>query len=698
MKGCIAKFFKDKQFGFIQGENGKEYFFHIDVLQDPSITPVVSMAVYFDARPSKRKPGAFEAYNVRFSDTKSGQVSSSSVSSTTKKDIAFPYTFVSRLSPSKGMPDKLHHKLNENCYDIAFEVEWTALTPVAANPCSDLSYKSNDDEHQGLDKRWLMIGNRLAISPFTIKSAIANGFANIMGSCYRVESGITSHQPNSDKFPYTGVWRRYRVSMSNSKPGILIDLNRDTGDVTIQPVEEYFYDKKEGRFEPKKPYDAIVVEENHKKIIKQFVKPTTNAVTVYYYGPYRFGMNLTFGPGDFNKNHYHRFYRKTGEPIKGKINILNLQDCDVQKKKVHMGIFHKFEQTAAYDHRQGYDEKPWHQDLSGLKPGDWVYYQAVKDDQGNDKVIAIGLNFQFKTAFNLHDDAIRPSQQECVDPQKCCPRCALFGLTSKIKDTSILGLKGRFKASTLIGPEVKEGESISYLVPGDESPKHVKLMRWVDTDNKEIAGQFLLPILGQPKANKRDVKNGYFDTETGYIRGAKQYFHITMDYEAFKREIKRVDRCKTLKDFYREQIDPVRQRAVANLEYIHSQRSYAVVLRENTRFTGVLGAENCSVDEIAALFVLLEHSECGHAFKIGLGKSLGLGSMISTIKRIWIRKSDDYEWQCISNTEISKHIKGIDENIKEFKKIAVAMMGNLNLKQVVLSFPPPSNNYWKQAK
>ncbi|HON86549.1 MAG TPA: RNA-binding protein, partial [Syntrophorhabdaceae bacterium] len=102
----------------------------------------------------------------------------------------FPYAFFNR-PPRKKPIVAFHDRLLDKHYDIAFEITWETLTPTALNPCIDEEAPScypkiNKDDYSGYNRRWLTIDNHLAISPFTVKSAIANGFANIMGGCYRV--------------------------------------------------------------------------------------------------------------------------------------------------------------------------------------------------------------------------------------------------------------------------------------------------------------------------------------------------------------------------------------------------------------------------------------------------------------------------------------------------------------------------------
>ncbi len=55
MKGTVKKFFKDKGFGFIHGEDGKDYFFHYSVIvMDNYKTAEPGENVEFDPVESER--------------------------------------------------------------------------------------------------------------------------------------------------------------------------------------------------------------------------------------------------------------------------------------------------------------------------------------------------------------------------------------------------------------------------------------------------------------------------------------------------------------------------------------------------------------------------------------------------------------------------------------------------------------------
>ncbi|HDH05636.1 MAG TPA: hypothetical protein ENH01_07980 [Nitrospirae bacterium] len=168
-------------------------------------------------------------------------------------NAVFPYDFAERETVRKK-PEQFHDRLLPDKCDIAFEIEWKALTPLALNPCIDYAAepscpkKDKDTDYAGYNRRWLMIGNRPAISPFTVKSAIANAYANLMGACYRVNTKKEKHRNyESGQYPYPGRYKRYRVAMDwSSKPGIILEIReQDDGSryVKIQPVKEFYSNK-----------------------------------------------------------------------------------------------------------------------------------------------------------------------------------------------------------------------------------------------------------------------------------------------------------------------------------------------------------------------------------------------------------------------------------------------------------------------
>ncbi|HOP86858.1 MAG TPA: hypothetical protein PKZ54_10370 [Syntrophorhabdaceae bacterium] len=569
----------------------------------------------------------------------------------------FPYNFWKRKANKKTLSES-HDRLLPGHYDIAFEIEWETLTPTALNPILDEKEPScypenDDDEYTGYNRRWLLIDGHLAISPFTVKSAIANGFANLLGGCYRVNNRVEGHKESEGKgkYPYPGAYKRYRVAMDgSSKPGIVKSIkkleNKDR-EISIQPIKEYYLDEElPGAFknikQGDKVYANIIQERKQKPPIISLVKtPDANSIKLKYHGPFRYGKD-----SKHHNRHKYRFYKENGNEVSGTIPAINFESKEELKKVVSIG---------------GADSKDnpteWYQDLNDIKVGSIVYYEIF-----GGKVTNIGKNFLFKALFH-HEDTVPEENSECIKiTGSLCPRCRMFGLTDKAVDEKgnekeSLGYKGRFKSSTLINNlTLTERENPDFISVRDINIK-IPLKVWIDKNTKDdiVATQEFLPISGSPKPNKRDI-NGYFNKETGKLKGAKYYLHGRLNSA---RNIQGVD-TKNDKD------------------YSHKLRNYAQVVRPRLTFKGTVGAENCNLEEITAFLMLLHSDFSNHGFKIGLGKAFGMGSVKSSIRKIWIRKSNDYEnWHIIENkgtkedllSQLETHIKGITNTYETFEGI-----------------------------
>ncbi len=112
------------------------------------------------------------------------------------------------------------------------------------------------------------------------------------------------------------------------------------------------------------------------------------------------------------------------------------------------------------------------------------------------------------------------------------------------------------------------------------------------------------------------------------MKGAKVYLtdkNSAKDLNTLKNRIKTIDK--------------------KSKKYAHKQRNFAVACDKGLTFTGVVGIKNADKDEIAALLCLLEKQLGNHRFKVGLGKSLGMGLMDSSISAVWIRDNTTYQWE-----------------------------------------------------
>lgn len=699
--GKVKWFNSEKGYGFISRHSGEDVFIHKSALPKGITSLDQGQQVYFDVVKGTK---GWEAKNLHItgsdSDTlvQSNTIQTKSVSSVqgqspNLKEV-FPYDFHPRKNKRingeklKQEPRQYHDSLNDGCYDIAFEIKWTTLTPTAVNPCidSNSSVKASpqgyqEGEYAGYNKRWLMIDNKLAISPFTVKSAIANGFANIMGGCYRVNTKKEGHKDiGKGQYLYGGRYKRYRVARDgSSKPGIVTDIKIDekNGDwiIRVIPVKEFYSNKdlplSMSSLKQGDEVSALVIkdeenkerEKKHKPLIIEIVDPNKTSqgdwIKVKYHGEYSCKKDSSK-----HNSHKYRFYQECGSEILGRIRAINFKDKDYLKDNVCIG---------GADPNGNPTE--WYQDLKDIVKGSFVYYEAF-----NGTITNIGKNFLFKALF-LHEDTVPEENSECKDITKgLCPRCSMFGMTDKTEneDKAANGFKGRFKASALVSTigfnnEKEDKKKYPFL------NQNIILKKWLDENNKQIAYQTLLPISLSPKPNKRDI-NGYFDKSTGFIKGAKFYKHGSL---ASADNINGVDNLPS------------------GGEYSHSLRNFAQVCEKGLKFTGTVGAENCTTDEIAALLILLHTPLSNHGFKIGVGKAFGMGSIKSEITKVWIR-GKDYSWKSYNSLKdfLDAH-KEIESNTNKFKTV-LQTIDNLLIKEgddfktpdIKLAYPSPGSGYW----
>ena len=142
--GKIKNWIANKGFGFIADGAGTsgDIFFHINnspELKNKEGDIVPGASVVFDNRPSKRKPGSFEAYNVRLQETV--QQTMDAEASIGESDDYFhnPYTFVpTPPRPSSGFAGDFnplengldHASLKSNLWTGHIPIKLTTVTPL----------------------------------------------------------------------------------------------------------------------------------------------------------------------------------------------------------------------------------------------------------------------------------------------------------------------------------------------------------------------------------------------------------------------------------------------------------------------------------------------------------------------------------------------------------------------------------------
>jgi len=585
--------------------------------------------------------------------------------------IKFPYYFIKRNkeSSAKKNVDIFHHILAKDRYDVAFDITWQTLTPTALNPCNAPGPEVCDHGMVGYNKRWLMVDSCLAISPFTVKSAIASGFANLLGGCYRVISKEVGHNNGLEEgqYPYGGGYKRYRIGRDRSKPAIVRSMvSNSDGSRTymLMPVEEYYLD---GDLPASLRSSLrlgdttyVTIGQNRDRDRKPSIlnndigssKTKPQEMEVIYSGLYSSGRD----GAPPHPRHKHRFYKM-------KANASELT-CTMKKEN-----FYSRSQLKNIVHL---GPNNWYSGLDGIsdKAGqNFVYYEELKVK--GDITYHIGKNFQFKALF-YHSDTVPNGQEQCTDLNILCPRCAMFGMSDNTEHQkqSAIGFKSRFKASTLVND-----------IPIEEKPferpfrflgnGRVKLKKWMSAGN-QIARQELLPIQGPPKPNKKEAQNGYFDRQTGKIEGVKTSRHGAL-----------------------QTADNIQDVDNINEGYTHRLRNYAMVCNKNIEFKGTVGAENCSADEVAAFISLLHEPVAHHGFKVGLGKSFDMGSIASRIGNIWLRtnsgKGDQYVWKKLAIDALPKDITDAMEKLHEVHEKVNSL---INRENVESRFPDDLKNYY----
>jgi hypothetical protein len=306
--------------------------------------------------------------------------------------------------------------------------------------------------------------------------------------------------------------------------------------------------------------------------------------------------------------------------------------------------------------------------------------------------------------FFLHEDTIPSIHICCKDMNILCPRCQMFGMTDQSGNVNLdaVGYCGRFKSAALLSDILLDTEeSFIQRIPvesetGECNYLDATMTQW-GCNGVVKCRQYLMRIASSPKPEKLDV-DGYFNHRKKILKGVKNYLHGTKGAGSLE------DWSKSI-----EEIDSSRDKN-GKFTISHKMRNYAVVCEKGVSFQGTVGGENCSQDEIAALLMLLEHTVAGHGFKIGLGKAWGLGSMVSSVKTVWVRQSGDYSWtsfscrdmDCIQLVqEVDRLMPGVGSAIETFKNISdltQKINPYIGHEKKRLKYPENLRNYWKEAK
>jgi hypothetical protein len=476
-------------------------------------------------------------------------------------------------------------------------------------------------------------------------------------------------------------------------------------------------DKKNPNKILKKPRLVLYISNKMEDVKSYILESKTNSkdskiCQLGYFGEYRFGMNHD-DPNDclvspsLGKPYKHRFYLSDGNPVHGTLMAENFLPLPELKTKVYTGRLRHETRSQASDPRPVGME--WYQDLSRLQVNDWVYFQMF-----NGQVAHIGKNYQFKALF-YHPDTVPPGQEACCRSDQLCPRCSLFGMvdTSDRPGRVAVGYGGRFKSSALVSQLQLSPVRLPCKVPYLSAPGKLKEVEILElrSSGQMAARQVFLPLLLGAKPNKPDV-DGYFDPVTGYLKGPKEFFHgACVNFLGNIFEVRCLaDLFKLIAFIDSKLATKTEGGSLKFSDYTHELRNWAVVGESGLSFAGTLGVENCSPEEAAALVMLLDGRVAGHGFKIGLGKSMALGSVVSCIRAIWVRRGGDYSnWQRVE-VKATPDRESIYRTLDNCLPEADAELGRLINTQAVLNrinsfemidefclkFPPKGRDFQKR--
>ena len=253
----------------------------------------------------------------------------------------------------------------------------------------------------------------------------------------------------------------------------------------------------------------------------------------------------------------------------------------------------------------------WQEQYLAAEDEEIFWYRRRQNSAG---VSEIGRNFRYKWAYDPHS-ALPPQLHPCKKPHRLCPCCALFGMVEQRDNEETAEAKvNAFAGKVAIGPAHWSEGNCDF--------------GWVN-DHK---------ILGTPKFSCRsfyleptdkaafNVSTDEFvflddngELQPNYIRGRKFYWHHAKVWQN-PRDLSHVERLALPND---QRPDETQQNA--RIE----------VLMPGAKFEFAIDFENLSDWELGLLLwtIALPYVSDG-AHHLGLGKPIGLGTIVLNIKQL----------------------------------------------------------------
>ena len=671
--GKIKRWIEDKGFGFIEDDLGKDIFFHISgsqALKGKEGFLVEGAVVTFDKRPSKKKRGSFEAYNVLLQRTSSlaqGTAESEPSSAKTHDHFHNPYTFVP--SPPRqdainaggfaGDFDPLEHDLSHESLKPDL---WTGHLPIKLTTITPLVLPKTEGEERSSDKHqtYDMLNHLPESSLRGMLRSSHEVVTNSRYSCFR----------NDDRQAYRMETREalklIPAAIENGKGAgeLVARLYTGTSHATAQ--------KPNGHEEKGAMYAAMLTR-YHKN-------PNLNSECVGGYDPrtgdevwaevelcqHRRGYRFWKATRVWPKSEHPKEPSTTKKIVDGRVLVTNqnmgnkhderiffnpkpdtFEVTDRLKESWRMRIKSYREAHPENDiFKRSLGAKPWektgnnpgetawsphlyqdgkHRDRWGrnahdameLQQGDMVYARCKFDTRGNITNIEdffpvmISRELYDNSPANLLDSSLKPANER----SELSPTDRLFGWAPQ-KSGGDQGYKGRIRIVCEDGarPEIIgdfDGKSLPLAILGQPKPAQGRF--YVAKDDQ-----------GKPQDDKLSKAQAGYSGDKG-LRGRKQYWHhkgLEADQAPDYWKPSVADRTQQQSNGRYQEY----RRPNGESQTDPQNRSIRGWIKPNTVFKVSLYVQNLQSEEIGALLWLLSLPE-GHYFRLGYGKPLGFGSV-----------------------------------------------------------------------
>lgn len=284
-----------------------------------------------------------------------------------------------------------------------------------------------------------------------------------------------------------------------------------------------------------------------------------------------------------------------------------------------------------------------------------VYYET--DSSGN--ITEFGPVSMFKSAENVSlCDLVKKTTPSVLYPHSSadlCPATRLFGWTPEDESSNEQGIAGRVRFTTAWSNSTLSDTALVPLkiLGGPKTKYYPFYLKAKDGSNR--AGYYTL------------TSDNPWSQKEGVIRGRKFYLHHPCVINTKETNYIHIDNQNYSSDHKKEETWP------------HTnQNSSCRVLHSGAEFTGYIEFESLDEHELGMLLWCLTlsdnpfQSSQEHGHKIGMGKGIGMGSVMVEIKSVCI-ENPEKNWFELDSTDIDpEYVDGEDLKDDKLKSYVMA--------------------------